>query len=217
LTTKEKIIKESLLYFNQHGYGASSLYQIAQTIGISRGNLTYHFADKDVLLQLHLQELKSAYDLSLANSVIVPSWQSLNRATEDFHKLQKAYAFLFFDKKVLSLPKVKTLIKSLRDNNIKTQMSMINISIQMGNMKQEPFPGVYHNISKSFWIMSYFWLITKSFDEPNDVSWEKIMWSMLLPHFTSKGIDSFKEHFGETYFGSLGIAYEQYLGETISF
>lgn len=217
LTTREKILQESRKYFNEHGYAASSLYQIAQTIGISRGNLTYHFADKEILLELHLEELKSLHEQSLINSVVVPSWQSLNKATEDFHKIQQDYAFVFFDKTVLAIATVRELIQSLRANNIKTQMSMINISIQMGNMKPEPFSGVYHNISRSFWMISYFWLISKSFAATQDVSWDKVMWSMLLPHFTEKGIDSFKEHFGEDYFGSLGVAYEKYLGASIAF
>ncbi len=217
MTTREKIIEESRKYFNQHGYAAASLYQIAQTIGISRGNLTYHFSDKEILLDLHLDNLKSEYDQSLMNSVVVPSWQSLNKATEYFHKIQLDYSFIFFDKKVVLLPKVTELIKSLRDNNIKTQMSMINISIQMGNMKKEPFAGVYHNLSRSIWMITYFWLLTKSFSGDKDVSWEKIVWSMILPYFTTKGLSSFTEHFGKPYFNTLGVSYEKYLGNSLAF
>ncbi len=217
MNTREKILLESRKYFNQNGYAASSLYQIAQTIGISRGNLTYHFADKELLLDLHLDELQARHEQALMNSVVVPSWQSLNKATLDFHEIQKDYAFIFFDKKVLFIPRVKALIQSLRENNIKTQMSMISISIQIGNMKTEPYKGVYHNISRSFWIISYFWLISGSFAEENAVSWDKIMWSMLLPHFTEKGVQSFKDHFGEEYFNSLGVAYDKYLEASISF
>ena len=87
-------------------------------------------------------------------------------------------------------------------------MSMINVSIQMGNMKPESIPGLYHNISRSYWIMSYFWLVSVTFSDEDDVSWDKIMWSMLLPHFTPKGVASFKEHFGEAYFESLGKGFK---------
>jgi len=217
LNTREKIIEESRKYFNKHGYAAASLYQIAQTIGISRGNLTYHFADKEVLLAMHLDNLKAEYDQSLMNSVVVPSWQSLNKATEYFHKIQMDYSFIFFDKKVVFLSNVRELIKSLRENNIKTQMSMINISIQMGNMKVEPLAGVYHNLSRSIWMITYSWLVSKSFSGEEDVSWEKIVWSMILPHFTEKGLSSFKEHFGEQYFKTLGISYDKYLGNSLAF
>lgn len=199
------------MYFNQQGYGASSLYQISQQLGMSRGNLTYHFKDKETLMDTHLAELEMAYDQALTSSVSVPSWQSLHAATTKFHQLQKDYAFIFFDKAVLKLEKTQALIKKLRDNNIRTQMSMINVSIQMGNMNPESIPGLYHNISRSYWIMSYFWLVTVTFSDETDVSWDKIMWSMLLPHFTPKGVTSFKEHFGEAYFESLGKAYGSYM------
>ncbi len=217
LNTRAKIISESRKFFNQHGYGASSLYQIAQTMGISRGNLTYHFKEKDLLLEVHLEELQVAHEQSLRSSVQIPSWKSLQQATVEFHSLQKEYAFIFFDKAVLAMPQVKALIKALRDNNIQTQMSMINISIQMGNMKKEPLPGVYHNISRSYWLISYFWLISQQFSDDNDVAWDKIMWSLLLPHFTDKGLASFREHFGEQYFSSLGVEYDKYLGASIAF
>ena len=211
VSTKEKILLESRIYFNQQGYGASSLYQISQQLGMSRGNLTYHFKDKETLMDAHLAQLEMAYDQALTSSVSIPSWQSLHAATSKFHQLQKDYAFIFFDKSVLQLEKTQTLIKKLRDNNIKTQMSMINLSIQMGNMRPEIIPGLYHNISRSYWVLSYFWLLTVTFSDDNDVSWDKIMWSMLLPHFTEQGVASFKEHFGEAYFGTLGKAYEAYM------
>lgn len=217
MTNKEKIIVESRKYLNQHGYGASSLYQIAQTIGISRGNLTYHFKDKLTLLHTHLDKLKALHDQALSHSVSIPSWKSLQAATTRFHDIQKDYAFIFFDKSVLRLEPVIALIKQLRKQNIKIQMSMINLSIQIGNMRPEPIPGMYHSISRNYWMISYFWLVSERFQKDGDVSLDKLMWSMLLPHFTDKGLASFKEHFGEAYLGELGVAFEEFVGEEMVF
>ena len=217
MTTKDKILKESKAYLNAHGYGASSLYQVAQRIGISRGNLTYHIKDKEALLDLHLVELRHIHDQALVKSVSIPSWKSLHAATTRFHEIQKDYAFIFFDKSVLSLPKVNTLIKSLRQENIRTQMSMINLSIQIGNMRPESINGVYHNISRIYWTISYSWLIERRFIEANEVSWDQLMWSMLLPHFTDKGLASFREHFGEDYVEALGMRFDTYMSGLPSF
>jgi len=185
---------------------------------MSRGNLTYHFKDKETLMDAHLSNLETEYDQALTRSVSIPSWQSLHAATTQFHQLQKDYAFIFFDKSVLQAEKTRALVKKLRDNNIRTQMSMINVSIQMGNMKPESVAGLYHNISRSYWMISYFWLLSKTFSDASDVSWDKIMWGMLLPHFTEKGVASFKEHFGLEYYETLGQAYETYMeGSAVGF
>lgn len=43
METKEKILKAATRLFNEKGYGSVNLKELAQTMGISRGNLTYHF------------------------------------------------------------------------------------------------------------------------------------------------------------------------------
>ena len=48
-STSEKILETGRELFNVKGYSATSLSDIAQQIGISKGNLTYHFATKQVL------------------------------------------------------------------------------------------------------------------------------------------------------------------------
>ena len=47
MTTKEKIIETGRTLFNELGFGAPTLYQVAQAAKISRGNLTYYFKDKE--------------------------------------------------------------------------------------------------------------------------------------------------------------------------
>lgn len=217
MNTRDKILTESRSYLNEHGYGATSLYQVSQRLGMSRGNLTYHFKDKEALLEVLLDELKAEHNKALMDSIRVPSWQSLQKATDDFHRLQKDYAFIFFDKSVLFLPKVQKLVKNLRDENIRTQMSMISISIQTGNMHAEPFKGAYHNLSRTIWMLTYFWLVSKLFKDKEDVSWDKMVWSLMLPHFTEKGLASFEKHFGGEYLADLGAAYGDYVDGVMEF
>jgi len=57
MDTKNKITEHAVKYFNRHGYGAITLHQLAKEMGISRGNLTYHFKDKDALLESIADEL----------------------------------------------------------------------------------------------------------------------------------------------------------------
>jgi AcrR family transcriptional regulator len=52
-TTRERILDASRQLFNEKGYKATTLAEIAATIGIAQGNLTYHFPTKrDLVAEL---------------------------------------------------------------------------------------------------------------------------------------------------------------------
>ncbi|MEM9466884.1 MAG: TetR family transcriptional regulator [Actinomycetota bacterium] len=54
-TTADRIADAALRLFNRKGYSATTLTEIATEVGISQGNLTYHFPTK-LDLALHLSE-----------------------------------------------------------------------------------------------------------------------------------------------------------------
>ena len=49
--TKDKILQKSLDLFNKYGTDAVTVRQIAAEIGMSHGNLCYHFASTDALIE----------------------------------------------------------------------------------------------------------------------------------------------------------------------
>ncbi len=50
-TTRERILDASRRLFNEKGYAATTLAEIAASIGIAQGNLTYHFPTKRQLVE----------------------------------------------------------------------------------------------------------------------------------------------------------------------
>lgn len=218
MTTKEKIIIVSKAYFNEHGFGAPTLYTLAKEIGISRGNLTYYFKDKEALLAEIVAEMFTIYTVKSAEATQIISWSSLLEKMKVLHQLQKEYAFIFFDRQVLLHPLVKSQIQRMRENSIQKMMSMISFSIKVGNMKTEPLSGIYHNINRSHWTISFYWYISREFHgEAEETNWDKILWSLLLPYFTERGIASFIRHFGEKYYHSLGKPFAEYEKEEVGF
>ena len=77
-------------------------------------------------------------------------------------------------------------------------------------MKPEPFPGAYFNLCLSIWVIALFWLPQQTIRKkwPKGETVDKIIWSLILPHFTEKGIESFKEFFGADYYNNLGKPFE---------
>ncbi len=186
-------------------------------MGISRGNLTYHFKDKEELFAIHLEELSKKSMESFTNSFLIPSWETLRTTSKDFMQVQKDYSYIFFDRHMLFRKIVLDKIKAIREKHISIQMSMIHVSIESGNMIPEPLPGIYLNISRIIWKILFFHLVDHQFSKDQSVSWDKLMWSLLLPHFTKKGIRSFQDHFGIEYFESLGTKYDSFMKDHVSF
>lgn len=217
LKTREKIIITGKKLFNQNGFGATTLYQIAQELSISRGNLTYYFKEKTNLLAVITEEMTAKYTTKMVETQF-PSWENTNNATKAFHELQKEYAFIFKDKQVMAVPVVKAQIQQIYGDDLKRQMAMISFSIQVGNMRQEVIPGTYHNLCRTLWMNSFFWLMSDIFqDIDKETGWDKVAWSLILPHFTEKGLVAFKAYFGEAYYKSLGKIYKAYVASVVKF
>ncbi len=53
VTTRERILEAARRLFNEKGYAATTVVEIAASVGISQGNLTYHFPTKrDLVTEL---------------------------------------------------------------------------------------------------------------------------------------------------------------------
>ena len=218
LNTKDKILIASKKLFNEKGFGAPTLNLLAQQLGISRGNLTYYFKDKDALLQALAEEMWAKYEASIGRAMKFPSWGSTNNTTKVYLELHQEYTFIFFDHKVTNHSTVKGQIKRMKRDLLERQMSTINFSIQIGNMKKESIPGTYRNLCETIWMINFYWLTSESYrDEEEKGDWDKLVWGIILPHFTEKGIRSFKEHFGEDYYQSLGEGHSKSIYKVMDF
>ena len=104
MDTKDKIIQSATKMFNAKGYAAVTLYELAQNIGISRGNLIYHFKDKDILLKAIATQLWGKMEKERSKARNFPSFENLHNEVQLYYKFQKEYAFIFLDTHVLSHP-----------------------------------------------------------------------------------------------------------------
>ncbi len=205
LDTKEKIITEATKLFNQHGFGAVSLFEIANSLGMSRGNLTYHFKDKDQLLLAIANQVWFKLDQERQKSMQLPSFKNLHNEVQLFYKYQQDYAFIFMDHHVLLHTLVRDHFREMSAKSIEQNKNIIAFSIQIGNMKKEPFPGSYTHLAMATWMMTFYWLPQQVIrGEKKKADGEKLIWSMLLPHLTKKGLNNFRKFFGQDYINSLG-------------
>ena len=60
--SREQILNAALELFSTHGYRATSVREIAETAGVSTGNVYHHFPDKDTIFRTLLDQYWSAID-----------------------------------------------------------------------------------------------------------------------------------------------------------
>lgn len=210
MNTKEKIIKTSIKVFNERGFGAISIQDIANELAVNRRNIAYHFNNKEVLLAVIAEEMWQKLAVERKKRRDFPSFENLQHEIKMYSQFQKEYAFIFNDLHVIKHPILEKKFRKFCLDTIKDHEAAIAFAIKLGNMNPEPFPGAYYNLSLSLWVLSLFWLPQQSIrkvSDPSEVS--KVTWSLILPHFTEKGIASFKEFYGEDFYNSIGKPFKK--------
>jgi len=216
--TKNKIIDFATNYFNQAGYGAITIQELANKMDMSRGNLTYYFKTKDDLLATIVTDMWDKMDKESNKRRALPSFENLHNTAKLYYQIQKQYSFIFLDQHVLRHPLVKEKFREQTQKNIEDNRAALAFAIKLGNVKPEPIPGMYNNIAFITWMVPFYWLNQQVIrGEKTEEDAEKILWSILLPHFTEKGINSFIKFFGKKYYESLGEPFTVDLDSFISF
>ncbi|MAP01682.1 MAG: hypothetical protein CMD01_02545 [Flavobacteriales bacterium] len=218
MKTREKIMNEATKAFNKSGFSAVNLFELANTLGISRGNLTYHFKDKESLLKGISDQMWDKIEKERAKSRQLPSFENLHNEVQLYFKFQKQYSFIFQDPHVLNNQMLRKKFKEMTSHFINDIKAGIAFSISIGNVKEEQFPGTYNNIAFLTWLIAFYWNSKENVcNEISIKDGEKIIWSLMIPHFTDKGMQSFKKFFGEDYFNEISKPFEVNLSNYISF
>ncbi|RMG70623.1 MAG: TetR/AcrR family transcriptional regulator [Bacteroidetes bacterium] len=208
--TAQRALDTALRLFNAQGYARVSLQDIAQAMGISRGNLAYHFRDKEALLAALSGQLWDQLLRERARSSQLPSFANLHQEVQLYYRMQRAYAFIFTDPHLLQHPLIRQQFREQTALTLQANKEALAFALRLGNLKPEPFPGCYHHIAFTTWMLTFFWLPQQLIrGEQTGEDGEKYIWSLLLPHFTDKGLAAFRAHFGEDYLAALGPPFEQ--------
>lgn len=200
--------------FNQSGYGNVSLQDIAREMGISRGNLAYHFQQKEDLLKAISAEMWTKIQADRERRRSFPSFENLHKDARLYARYQQEYAFIFTDPMVLTAPGIADQFREMTELTLDDNRAAIAFSIKTGNMRPEPYPGLYNHLAHSTWMLMFYWLpqqTIRGITEREDA--EKAIWSLILPHLTAKGIRAFEGFFGTEYLQQLGEAFDYQIDE----
>ncbi len=117
--TKKWILETALKLFNEHGSQAISTKRIAKEMGISPGNLYYHFKNKDEIIRAILINSED-YDNNLKNERLSPLWEFLKSMNGILLSWQE---YPFFKRELYTLlkndPELKKWYNNIRGESLK--------------------------------------------------------------------------------------------------
>lgn len=93
--TYDLILEESMALFNEDGIESVSIYRVAESIGISTGNLTYYFKRKTDLIAAHMKQLDTRLVQAFENFPHEEGPDAFIAAYAETFSLSWDYRFLF--------------------------------------------------------------------------------------------------------------------------
>jgi len=135
----------------------------------------------------------------------LPSFENLQNEVRLYYKYQREYKFIFTDPHVLRHEIIMNQFREMTDQSISDIKASIAFAIQLGNMNPEPYSGIYNNLALTTWMLTFFWLPQQVIrGEKTTQDGDRMIWRLVIPHLTEKGIRSFENFFGKEVLDSLG-------------
>lgn len=158
-STKKKILDCSIALFNQYGISEISLRDIAKEVGISIGNLQYHFKKREDIVEAIYYELVE----EMTNSMTPNKDHDLLSEFFDISILviSTLYDYRFFLLDFVTITrrnqKIKKHYAALSIKRQEAFIESVNVLIKEGFLRQQVLKNEYLGLFKRLEVMSNFW------------------------------------------------------------
>jgi AcrR family transcriptional regulator len=198
--TKSKILATALNLFNELGLAKVTLRNIATKMGISQGNLCYHFKKREDILEALYHQL-----VALMDEVVHQAGMSLPTLSSSFQTskrmMQHFYEYRFFMLDFVQIMRENEPIhqhyKALITLRQQQFLGMFELWIHEGLMRPEEFEGEFDNLYIRSSILGDFWLSSAMIQQELTVDlvdkYNHITFQNLYPYLTPKGKKQFQE------------------------
>ena len=195
MNTKERIIATAIDLFNLHGTKAISTNHIAKEMGISPGNLYYHFRSKNDIIRSisdnFSNELGSVFKIQL--DTISDFSSNLTSLFNRFFKIQQSYQFLFLEGVHLTRQDSRLLdnYTNLRNLIKKGYHELLSNLVKIKIMKKQSL-NIIDDLLDAQWIIMWYWinhtiLDRNTYDDSQIKKGIKLSFSIIKPQLTSIG------------------------------
>lgn len=158
--TKTNILQKAVELFNEHGTAGISMNSLAETLGMSAGNLQYHYRNKEELIRAILEAMFKDFDLVYEPVDMAFTLDTLRHIIRlNFENIWK-YRFFYREFAAL-LRNDKMLAKRFREiqeYRISEQEKLIHGLARAGVVRGDLQPDELRNIIHIGWVLGNTWL-----------------------------------------------------------
>ena len=162
MKTRDKIINTAIQLFNEQGTKAVSTNHIASAIGISPGNLYYHFRNKEDIIRAIFEQM-DAYGLEQYQIILNKYWPGTIDAMEQtFIMIQEFnWRYRFFKRELTTLIMNDPLLEEGFHSTNRQMLDMIRYTIDCGiangsiKVMNDTKKGSF---ADAIWLVALFWL-----------------------------------------------------------
>lgn len=190
--TRNMILESARELFNARGYNGVSLQDIADAVGISKGNLTYHFKKKENIMESLLSMTEHPAPLEIPETLM-----QLNEVFLDLQNVVQKNSYYFLHHAQLSQISEDISLKQnlvYKDNIKRLHEAFISFN-KAGLIRSEEFEGEYNLIIDTLHMASIYWSPFTELQSSSDSSKEyrDYAWNLMYHLLTENGRQEFSK------------------------
>ena len=161
MNTRDRILDTALRLFNQSGTAAVSTNHIADALGISPGNLYYHFRNKEAIIRALFEQQFVHWDViySLPDDRM-PTLADLRRLVDDTFPVSWEYRFIY--RELIALLRRDGELHrrwvEVRARGFDGFRQLIELFAAAGVLRSPDDPDVVTRLAELIWMINEFWL-----------------------------------------------------------
>ena len=196
--TKQRIIDAAITLYNAQGVSNTTLKHIAESVGMSIGNLAYHYPNHDYIIEEVYRQLEVERTQVFQNMLQAPTFENINVELNTLMTLAQKYLFIQLDGPYIlrNYPLLAELQRQFYENSMNFVKIAIDMSVDLGNIVAEQVPKQYQRLSHTIWMLVTFWCVQQNLREQKELDVEEVrqcIWGLLYPHLTPKGLHLFNK------------------------
>ncbi|MBK6902440.1 MAG: TetR family transcriptional regulator [Saprospirales bacterium] len=200
MSTKDRILEAALRQFNELGTDQTTLRSLAEELGISHGNLCYHFKNTDALIE-------ALYDCLIAEieEQVIQSQHPDNELEEMVQQAETTFRLLYkYRFLLLDLVRITRRIESIRQKfRAVMQLRRLQFHVTFGHlvrrglMREEWVPGLHDRLITNLLVLGDNWIPNAEihFDEKGESViryYFEAFKAGLMPYLTEQGMEAFR-------------------------
>lgn len=187
---REEILTTAKVLFMENGYHGVSMQDIADAVGISKGNLTYHFPKKENIMEALLIPGHAGKEITVPGTL-----EQLDTAFRNMQQVleEHAYYFLYYTELSQLSPQIAETQRQAYQK--KTQLLQEGFSRlhAAGVLRDELFEGEYDSVIDTLHMVCIYWGSYWKAHDQYTMEFRERAWKIMYPLLTEQGQQQFRD------------------------